>query len=314
MSGSRPPVVLFHSEASDQRWPDALQRALPDYEVRRTLAGVAPEDVVAAVVWRHTPGMLEPLYKLRLIQVLGAGVDHFLSDTKLPKGVPIARLVDPGLTARMTEYILLHTLALHRQSAESARAQRERRWEFLHPMPPEQSCVGILGLGNLGLATATALAGLGFKVVGWSRTQKQNVPFKTYVGDAGLSELRRQCDIVVLLLPLTPQTDGLVDAEFLAELREGAALINVARGALIVDGDLIAALDSGRLRHAVLDVFRQEPLTSDHPFWTHPRITVTPHNSSATNPDTAIDSVTENIRRAVSGMAPLNLIDPGVGY
>lgn len=314
MTGSRPQVILFHSEASDPRWPDAIQSALPEFNVRRTLDEVPPEDVVAAVVWKHPPGMLEPLANLRLIQVLGAGVDHFLADTRLPKGVPIARLVDPGLTARMTEYVLLHTLALHRRLDETAEAQRERRWEFIHPTPPEQSCVGILGLGQLGLSCAFALSAFGFKVVGWSRSRKQSTQFDTYAGEGELAKFRRQCDVLVLLLPLTAQTSGLVDSRFLEDVRDGAALINVARGALIDDADLIAALDHGRLRHAVLDVFRQEPLPVDHPFWTHPKITVTPHNSSATNPDTAIGQITENIHRAVSGLSPLNIVDPRAGY
>lgn len=314
MSETTPHVVLFHSEASDERWPDALQRALPEFEIKRTLVGVAPEDVVAAVVWRHPPGMLEPLSNLRLIQVLGAGVDHFLTDTRLPKGVPIARLVDSGLTARMTEYVLLHTLALHRRSAESAQAQRERRWEFLHPAPPERSRVGILGLGALGLACASTLSTIGFNIVGWSRSPKQNLPFNTFAGNATLPEVLRQCDVLVLLLPLTPETNGLVDERFLGQMREGAALINVARGTLIVDEDLVAALDSGRVRHVVLDVFRQEPLPVNHPFWAHPQITMTPHNSSATNPDTAVVQVARNIRRSVAGLSPLNIVDPRVGY
>jgi len=314
MTGSRPQVILFHSEASDPRWPDAIQRALPEFEVRRTLDGIPPEDVVAAVVWKHPSGMLESLSNLRLIQVLGAGVDHFLADPRLPRGVPIARLVDPGLTARMTEYVLLQTLALHRRLDETAKAQRERRWTFIHPAPPERCCVGVLGLGQLGLSCASTLSAFGFKVVGWSRSRKHRPQFDTYAGQDELAEFRRRCDVLVLLLPLTAQTCGLVDAGFLEDMREGATLINVARGALIDEAALIAALDGGRLRHAVLDVFQQEPLPADHPFWAHPRITVTPHNSSATNPDTAIGQITENIRRALSGLAPVHVVDPRAGY
>lgn len=314
MTEHRRQVILFHSEFSDRSWPETIRRALPEFEVRRTLEGVAPEDVKAAVVWKHPPGMLEPLSSLKLIQVLGAGVDHFLTDERLPKGVPIARLVDPGLTDRMTEYVLLQTLALHRRLAESGKAQQERRWEFIYPAPPSRTSVGILGLGNLGMSCASALSAWGFNVIGWSRSHKESDKIRTYAGEGELPDFLRQCDVLVLLLPLTPQTSCLVNAEFFANVREGAALINVARGALIVDADLIAALDSGRLRHAVLDVFRQEPLPVDHSFWAHPRITVTPHNSSATNPETAISQVTENIRRALSGRPPMNLVDPGVGY
>lgn len=314
MSEPRQQVILFHSEVSAQSWPEAIQRALPEFEVKRNLEGVAPEDVVAAVVWKHPPGMLKPLHNLRLIQVLGAGVDHFFSDNQLPEGVPIARLVDPGLTARMTEYVLLHVLSLHRRSHESASAQREHRWEFIYPDPPERTCVGILGLGRLGSACATTLSGLGFRVIGWSRSRKENVPFKTYAGIPELPEFKRQCDILVLLLPLTSETRDLVDEEFLRDVREGAAIVNVARGDLVVDQDLVDALDSGRLRHAVLDVFRQEPLPVEHAFWTHPKIAITPHNSSATNPETAVRQVADNIRRAMAGQMPSNIVDPLVGY
>lgn len=314
MTGSPPTVILFHSDTSDPRWPDAIQRALPDCVVRRDLDGVAPQDVAAAVVWKHPPGMLEPLSGLRLIQVLGAGVDHVFTDPRLPPHVPIARLVDPGLAARMQEYVLLHTLALHRRLPETLRAQQERRWTFIPPAPPQQTCVGILGLGELGRACASALSAIGFRVKGWSRTRKTDLPFETYAADAELPAFLRQCDILVLLLPLTAQTRDLVDADFLKEVRPDAALINVGRGPLIDDAALLAALDDGRLRHAVLDVFRQEPLPAGHPFWTHPKITITPHNSSATNPDTAIAQVTDNIRRVLSGLPPLHVVDPQAGY
>lgn len=314
MTGSRPRVILFHSDASDPRWPEALRHALPDFEVRRTLDGVPPEDVAAAVVWKHPPGLLEPLTNLKLIQVLGAGVDHFLADKRLPKGVPIARLVDPGLAARMREYVLLHVLALHRRLPETVRAQREGRWDFIHPKPPETTCVGILGLGELGRACTEMLAAFGFEVVGWSQSPRSDLAFATYAGAAELPAFLARCDILVLLLPLTARTRDLVNARFLEDVRPGAALINVGRGALIDDAALLVALDGGRLRHAVLDVFRQEPLPPQHPFRTHPRVTLTPHNSSATKPDTAIAQVTENIRRAVSGREPLHLVDPHAGY
>lgn len=314
MREAAPRTILFHSEVSDPRWPARIQHALPEFRVVRNLDGVAARDVAAAVVWKYPAGMLEPLWSLRLIQVLGAGVDHVLADTRLPRGVPIARLLDPALVARMKEYVVMQTLALHRRSHETASLQREQRWQYVHPTPPEQCCVGIMGLGALGLACATALSALGFDVIGWSRSRKDSASIETYAGLEELSAFRRRCDIVVVLLPLTAATRDLIDRAFLEDLSEGAALVNVARGALVVDDDLIAALDQGRLRHAVLDVFRQEPLPAGHPFWRHPRITITPHNSSATNPETALDQVIGNIRRAMSGAPPLNIVDPVVGY
>src|SRR5262249_55695320 len=289
-------------------------KAFPAFSVRTRPEDTDPTDVVAAIVWKYPAGMLQQFANLRLIQVLGAGVDHLWSDPGLPKHVPIARLVDPGLTARMTEYVLLHSLALHRRIPELRDAQRNYTWRYLHPSPPADTCVGIMGLGVLGHSCAAALAGLGFNVIGWSRSGKSNIAVQTYIGAAELSEFKRGADIIVLLLPLTSATENLIDSQFLAGVRDGAALINVGRGALIVEDDLIVALDAGRLRHAVLDVFRTEPLPAEHAFWNHPKITITPHNSSATNPVTALGQIVDNVRRATAGEKLLHPVDPVIGY
>jgi glyoxylate/hydroxypyruvate reductase A len=307
-------TILFYSEASDPSWATELQKVLPAFVVRTRPEDTDPPDVVAAIVWKYPAGMLKQFENLRLIQVLGAGVDHLWSDHCLPKHVPIARLVDPGLTARMTEYVLLHTLALHRRLPELRNAQCKGTWHYLHPRPPADTCVGIMGLGVLGRSCADALAGIGFNVIGWSRSRKPNMAAQTYIGVADLGEFKRRADIIVLLLPLTSATENLIDSHFLDGVRDGAALINVGRGALIVENALIAALDGGRLRHAVLDVFRTEPLPAEHIFWSHPKITITPHNSSATNPATALGQIVENIRRAMAGEKLLHLVDPVIGY
>ncbi len=307
-------VILFYSNVSDKTWPDELRKAFPAFNICMQLGDTAADDVVAAIVWNHPPGMLQHFKNLRLIQVLGAGVNYLRADDRLPRGVPIARLVDPGLTERMTEYVLMHCLALHRQVPEMRRAQCEHTWNYIHPTPPDQTCVGILGLGVLGSACARALSSSGFRVVGWSRSKKEGVGFPTYAGADELREFQQRADIVVLLLPLTRDTEDLVDRSFLAGIRKGAALVNVGRGRLIVDSDLIDALNAGTLRHAVLDVFRTEPLPSDHPFWGHPRITITPHNSSATNPRTALAQIVENLQRVLAGQPPRHLIDAATGY
>jgi glyoxylate/hydroxypyruvate reductase A len=306
-------TILFHSPGSDKAWPVEIQKAFPAFKVCTQFADAEPGDVVAAVVWNPPPGMLEALPNLRLIQVVGAGVDKLLSN-HLPEGVPIARLVDPGLVARMTEYVLMHSLALHRQMPDLQRAQRERRWTYLHPTPPKRTCVGILGLGVLGMNCARSLSSVGFTVVGWSKSRKEELDFPCYAGPAELDQFKQQADIIVLLLPLTEETENLVDENFLATVKKGAALINVGRGKLVVDNALIEALDAGLLRHAILDVFRTEPLPVDHPFWDHPKITVTPHNSSSTHPATALNQVVGNIRRALAGEPPQNQVDPARGY
>jgi glyoxylate/hydroxypyruvate reductase len=307
-------TILYYSEASHPSWPAELQKAFPAFTVRTRPEDTDAEDVVAAIVWKYPSGMLQRFANLRLIQVLGAGVDHLWSDPCLPTHVPIARLVDPGLTARMSEYVLLHSLALHRRLPELRSAQSEHAWRYLHPKPPAETCVGIMGHGVLGHSCISALAGIGFTVIGWSRSPKVDVGVPIYIGAADLEQFKRRADIIVLLLPLTRATESLIDAAFLAGIRDGTALINVGRGALIVDDDLIAALDAGRLRHAVLDVFRTEPLPADHAFWNHPKITITPHNSSATNPATALGQIVENVHRALAGEKLLNPVDPAIGY
>jgi glyoxylate/hydroxypyruvate reductase A len=307
-------TILFYSEASHPSWPAELQKAFPAFSVQTRPEDTDAEDVVAAIVWKYPTGMLQRFANLRLIQVLGAGVDHLWSDPCLPTQVPIARLIDAGLTARMTEYVLMHSLALHRRLPELRSAQSEHTWRYLHPKPPAETCIGIMGLGVLGRSCVSALTSMGFTTIGWSRSRKADAGVPTYIGAADLEEFKRRADIIVLLLPLTSATENLVDAAFLAGFRDGTALINVGRGALIVDEDLIAALDAGRLRHAVLDVFRTEPLPADHAFWSHPKITITPHNSSATNPATALGQIVENVRRALAGEKLLNPVDPVIGY
>jgi len=307
-------TILFYSQASHPSWPAELQKAFPAFAVRTRPEDTDAEDVVAAIVWKYPPGMLRRFVNLRLIQVLGAGVDHLWSDPCLPTHVPIARLVDPGLTARMTEYVLLHSLALHRRLPDLRSAQSEHTWLYVAPKPPAETCVGIMGLGVLGRSCASALASIGFTAIGWSRSHKMDAGVPTYIGATDLEEFKRRADVIVLLLPLTLATENVIDAAFLAGIRDGTALINVGRGALIVDDDLIAALDAGRLRHAVLDVFRTEPLPADHVFWSHPKITVTPHNSSATNPATALGQIIENVHRAMAGEKLLNPVDRLLGY
>jgi glyoxylate/hydroxypyruvate reductase A len=307
-------TILFLSALSDSSWPSALQSAFPDHQVVTRLPDASPETTVAAVVWKHPYGSLAAHENLRVLVNLGAGVDHIIGDPALPAGVPIVRLVDPGLTARMTEYVLMHCLALHRRVPELRKAQDERLWQFQAPAPPGRCCVGILGFGKLGQACARSLSAVGFEVIGWKRTPEEARGFAVYSGMDGLREFCARTDILVILLPSTAATRDLVDQRFFDRMKAGAALINVGRGDLLVEADLLAALNDGHLRHAVLDVFRTEPLTRDHPFWSHPRITISPHNSSATDPATAREHVIENIRRAFRGDELLDRIDPAIGY
>lgn len=308
------PTILFLSDASDKRWPSALASAFPEHRVVTSLEQADPANTVAALVWKHPYGSLSAYRDMRVLVNLGAGVDHIVGDPDLPAGVPIVRLVDPGLTARMAEYVLMHCLSLHRRLPELRTAQAERRWNFIAPEPTSSASVGIVGFGKLGQACADKLSKVGFNVIGWKRTPGEHGSYEVHHGQDGLAAFCSRADIVVVLLPSTESTRNLLDRNVFRHMRKGAALINVGRGDLVVEEDLLAALDEGQLRHAVLDVFRTEPLPAEHPFWTHPGITITPHNSSATNPTTALEQVSENVRRALVGEPLLNRIDPAAGY
>ncbi|MDF3856640.1 2-hydroxyacid dehydrogenase [Paracoccus pantotrophus] len=314
ISDTGTPSILFLSDVSDTSWPSALASAFPDHRVVTGLEDADPASTVAGLVWKHPYGSLSAYRNMRILINLGAGVDHIVGDPHLPANVPIVRLVDQGLTARMSEYVLMHCLALHRRDPELRAAQAERRWNFIVPLPTSATRVGILGFGKLGQACGEQLSNLGFNVIGWRRTQADVGRFDVRYGRNGLYDFLSLADIVVVLLPSTLETRNLLDRNFFSEMRCGAALINVGRGDLIVDTDLLAALDDGHLRHAVLDVFRTEPLPASHPFWTHPGVTITPHNSAATNPATALEQVSENLRRAFAGEPLLHRIDPAVGY
>ncbi len=308
-------VVLFLSAVdSAADWQAELGRLLPDLELRVWPDLGDPTEIEAALVWRPPPGLLDRLPNLKLILSLGAGVDHILADPSLPPGVPVVRLVDPYMTAAMSEYVQLQVLRLHRQDPAYLEQQRARRWRTLPQPNAAERRVGVLGLGVLGSDAALKLKVLGFDVAGWSRSERKLPGIATFCGADGLEALLRRSEILVCLLPLTPATAGILDARLFGLLPRGAALVNCARGGHLVEADLLAALDGGRLSAAVLDVFRDEPLPPEHPFWAHPRILVTPHVAAATHPPSAAAAVADNLRRLREGRPLLNRVDVSVRY
>ena len=308
-------ALLFLSSAdSPAQWSAELGKLLPDLEIRIWPELGDPAEIEAALVWRPPPGLLASLPKLRLICSLGAGVDHLFTDPQLPAHVPVVRLVDPYMTAAMSEYVQFQVLRLHRQDPAYAAQQRERIWRPLPQPNAAERRVGVLGLGELGSDAALKLRVLGFEVAGWSRTERRLPGIACHHGRDGLEQMLRRSEILVCLLPLTPETEGILDARLFARLPRGAAIINVARGGHLVEADLIPALDSGQLSAAVLDVFRQEPLPENHPFWTHPRIIMTPHVAAATHAPTAAPIVADNLRRLAEGKPLVNRVDPTRRY
>jgi glyoxylate/hydroxypyruvate reductase A len=256
---------------------------------------------------------LTPFTGLRAILNIWAGVEQALANPTLPADVPLCRMVEPGLTEGMTDYVVTHVMRYH-MDLDRRLGAPEGGWMDWFPPLSRWRRVGVLGLGALGADAARALSALRFDVAGWSRTPKALPGLTCLHGPEGLAALLARSEILVGLLPRTPETENLLDAGRLAQLPRGARLINAGRGELIDDAALLAALDAGRIAHATLDVFREEPLPADHPFRRHPKVTVTPHVASATRPETAAQAVIDQITRGESGKPFLNIVDRRLGY
>lgn len=252
-----------------------------------------------------------PYTRTKAVLNLWAGVEAIVGNTTLTQ--PLTRMVEPGLKEGMVEWVTGHVLR-HHLGMDAHVVNPDHAWDVHYPPLARDRTVGILGLGELGAACASALSALNFNVVGWSRSKKSLARVETYAGDEGLVTCLAKSEILVLLLPATAATDNVIDVEALALLPNGAFVINPGRGPLIDDQALLDALDSGQVAHATLDVFRHEPLPSDHPFWVHPKVTVTPHVASETRASTAAEVVIENIRRGEAGEPFLHLVDRDAGY
>ena len=306
-------ALLFYSPDDDPgRWQKALARHLADLDFRVWPDGLGEAaEIEFTLVWRPPPGMLDGLPGLKAVFSLGAGVEH-ISDP--PPGVPVVRLVDPALTIGMTEYVSARVLHYFREFPRYAESQRRGEWRK-RPFRQAAECrVGVMGLGVLGGDAAAALTTLGFSVAGWSRTEKRLDGIESFHGESGLMPFLERTDILVCLLPLTPETEDIIDARALAALPRGAYLINAARGGHVDEDALLAALDSGHLAGATLDVFKTEPLPAGHPFWRAPSITITPHIASLTVPDSAAAEIAANIARIRDGREPLHAVVPARGY
>jgi glyoxylate/hydroxypyruvate reductase A len=301
-------TILFASGAEDPEvWVPALCAALPGERISTEVADRGAVDV--AIVAAPPAGAVRDLPALRLVQSLWMGVDALLGE--VPRGVPLARMVDPGMTAEMPEAALASVLYLHRCHDVYARQQAARSWRQWPQRATGDRSVGVLGLGELGARAAGLLGRFGFRVHGWSRSGKglEGVTVTT-----ALEDVLRASEILVNLLPLTAETRGLLDASRLGLLPRGAGVVNLARGEHVVEADLLAALSSGQVRHAVLDTFAVEPLPSEHPFWAHPRVTVLPHVAAQSTLEGCVPVVAENVRRLRAGEPLLHLVEASRGY
>jgi glyoxylate/hydroxypyruvate reductase A len=289
----------------------ALQRK--NIDARAGLLGeIAPEDVDYII---HATGGpitdFAPFINTRAVLSLWAGVEKIVGNTTLTQ--PLCRMVDDGLRQGMVEWVVGHVLRAH-LGMDRYVCEKPRTWEQHVPPLATDRSVTVLGLGELGSAAATALAQLGFRVTGWSRSPRDVVGVRCLAGAESLAQALASAEILVGLLPQTPETIDLLNAERLALLPKGSFIVNAGRGTLIVDDALIAALDSGQVAQATLDVFRTEPVPADHPFWSHPGVTISPHIAAATRVSTASEKITENIARSESGEPLLHAVDRGLNY
>jgi len=309
------PTVLFKSDASRaDLWVQAFAEQAPEIELRVFPDIGRREDIDYALLWQPPPGLLASLPKLRVVFSVGAGIDHLVSDPELPRHLPLVRMVEQGLSEGMSEYVAMHVLMHHRYFLDYQAFQRAHRWDEIQQVFAHDRRVGILGLGALGLECVAKLRPFGFQLLGWSREPKTVEGVRTFHGRNGLWEMLPHCDILVSLLPLTPETRNLFDRTLFDALPKGAYFINAARGGQQVEADLLDALNGGQLGGASLDVFQQEPLPADSPFWDHPRVLITPHVAAMTMAPTAVAQVIANIRRFEQGEPLQNTVDLVRGY
>jgi len=309
------PVNVLFAARPDQWaiYEAPLTKALSEKGIDATLStDLAPENVDYIIYAPDsTVQDFTPYTRAKAVLNLWAGVENIVGNPTL--GIPLARMVDHGLTQGMVEWVTGHVLRHHLGMDRHILGQ-DGEWRAEAPPLASDRRVTVLGLGALGEACARMLVRLGFAVTGWSRRPRDIPGVSCLSGDAGLQAALEAADILVLLLPLTDETENLMNAETLARLPEGAVIVNAGRGPLIEDDALLAALDRGHVAHATLDVFRVEPLPADHPFWAHPKVTVTPHIASETRPETAAGVIAENIRRGEAGEPFLHLVDRESGY
>ncbi|MCP3869566.1 MAG: glyoxylate/hydroxypyruvate reductase A [Gammaproteobacteria bacterium] len=316
--GTRTLALLYYANDRDPvPWIQALNEAGPEIEVRQWPDTGRAGEIDYALLWNPPPTLFEKLSGLKVIFSLGAGVDHLLRNPELPDHLPLVRVTDTELSARMTEYLLMHVLIHQRRQRDYDALQKQRKWQPLPQPPASRIKVGIMGLGVLGQQAATHLRLLGFKVAGWSRTRKNLEGIACFSGEPGLTSFLNVSEILICLLPITEQTQGILNYRVFSKLARGEigpVLINAGRGALQVEEDILEALKDGTLKAATLDTFQQEPLPPESPLWSHPRVTVTPHNAATSDPRSIAAFIIRQIRGYESGKALENQVDRKQGY
>lgn len=311
-------IIFYHPFFEAKQWLSGIESRLPSAKIRQWRRGdTQPADY--ALVWQPPHEMLARRVDLKGIFALGAGVDAILDQERrypgtLPTGVPLVRLEDSGMSVQMQEYVVANVLRYFRRMDEYQLQQQQKMWQPLEPHQHDNFTVGILGAGVLGKSVAHKLAEFGFTVRCWSRTPKQIDGVTSFAGNEKLPAFLQGTQLLINLLPNTPETLGILNQSLFSQLNNRAYVINIARGAHLLERDLLAAMRAGKIAAATLDVFAEEPLPPMHPFWTHPRITITPHIAAITLPEAAMDQVVANIHAIEAGRVPAGLVDVVRGY
>ena len=304
-------IGIFSPGRDVSFWIKTFNEADPDIDIQ-VFPDIRDKDSVELVIlWQHPKGILKEFPNLKLICSMGAGVDHILSDHEIPRSLPITRIVDPGLTIPMTNYVVMAVLNFHRQLYRYQSNQRKKIWDMSNPELKVN--VGVMGVGALGSDVIEKLKILGFSVFGFGNSPKSNIDFPYFYGDE-LTQFLSKVNLIICMLPLTPKTENILNLDFFRKCNKGTYIINVARGNHLVEEDLLTAIDEGHVSGAFLDVYRKEPLPVDHPFWNVEEITLTPHIASVTNPGSAIPQIIENYKRLKSNTPLMNQINPILGY
>lgn len=294
-------------------WKKAFHQIDPAIDIRVWPDIGDPKDIVLVIAWKYPPGELKKYPNLKCIASMGAGVDHILNDPERPQEIPVVRIVDKQMAIDITQYVVAATLYYVKRFDQWAADQQKKLWKKEPPFNLANYQIGIMGLGHLGQHAAKALNQLGLRVIGWSQSKKEIKNIECFDGK-NLKKFLSKTNILICMLPLTKDTINILNEKNFNCLPQGAYLINVARGHLLVEKDLLSAIESGQIAGAYLDVFREEPLPQDHPFWTIPNIKITPHIASITNPKTAASQIIENYHRACRELNLINTVDLKRGY
>ena len=306
-------TIVLHAANDAALWVDAFRGAFPESRIE-PWSETAASEADYAVVWKPPSGLMRGLRRAKAVFNLGAGVDSITDLDEIPSGIPLVRLDDAGMAEQMVEYVCHAVLRRYRELDAYAEQQRGGIWQARPRKAKRDFAIGLLGAGVLGAAVAEELVRLGFSVRVWSRTRKQIAGVDSFAGDRELDRFLSAAHFLVCLLPRTRETENLLDRARLSRLPRGAYVVNVARGGLIVDSDLLALLDEGHLSGAMLDVFREEPLPQGHPFWRHPGIALTPHVSAATLVQPSVDQIADKIRRLEARLPITGIVDRDRGY